>query len=132
MWQPVLDSLLRTDQQDTHSISDVCYILSLERSLFVVIYTAMYCIWDQRSSPSIEEWGLTLVHCDGQMVSGNRCSLNFLTYVVQLKENPRKTSVRNWPYWEFNPGPFGWETRVLPFYHSSGPVLQISYQLKLL
>ena len=28
--------------------------------------------------------------CDGEMVSGNKCGLNFLTFVLQLRENPGK------------------------------------------
>ena len=51
---------------------------------------AMYCSWGQRPSPSVDGWGMVLDDYDGQMVSGKKCGLNFLTFILQQRENPGK------------------------------------------
>ena len=57
---------------------------------FCYLMMTMYCIWGQRPSPSIDGWGMVLDDYDGQIVSGDNCGLNFLTFILQLKENPGK------------------------------------------
>mgnify|MGYP007063917160 CR=1 FL=1 len=74
--------------------SSPMYLISIY--LFLVVFflfyltMAMYCSWSQRPSPSADGWGMVLVDYDGQMVSGDNCGLNFLTFVLQLRENSRK------------------------------------------
>ena len=57
---------------------------------------ALYCSWGTRLSLSI---------MNSQMVSGDKCGLNYLTFVLQLKENPRKTSTRKLTRPGFEPTP---------------------------
>ena len=55
-----------------------------------------------------------------QMVSRDKCGLNFLTLVLQLKENPGKTSTKKLTQSGFEPGFAGWEATTLPLDHSGG------------
>ena len=54
---------------------------------------------------------------DGQIISRNKYGLNFLTFILQLRENSGKTSTRKLAWPGFEPGPTGRET-TLPLNHS--------------
>ena len=42
---------------------------------------------------------------DSQMVYGDKCDLNFLKFVLHLRENPgKKSQPGNWPDRDLNPG----------------------------
>ena len=60
--------------------------------LLFYLTMAKYYIWGLRPSPSIDGWGIILDDYDGQMVSWEECGLNFLEFVLQLRENLGKTS----------------------------------------
>ena len=65
----------------------------------------MNCIWGYRPSLSVDGW--RMFSNDDQMVSGDKCGLNFLTYVLQLRENLGKnlnqktdlTRIWTWARW---------------------------------
>ena len=83
--------------------------------IFDIFYltTAMYCNWGQRQSPSVDGRVMVLDDHD-QMVSGDKCGLNFMIFVLELRENPGKTSTRKLTRPGFEPGPIGWEVTTLP------------------
>ena len=41
---------------------------------------------------------------DGQMISGDECGLNVMTFVLELRENPGKTQPGNLPDRGLKPG----------------------------
>ena len=57
---------------------------------------------------------------DGQMSPGDECGQNVLTFVLQLRKNPAKTSTRKLTRPGIEPGPAAWEVTMLPLDHSGG------------
>ena len=58
---------------------------------------------------------------DGQMVSGDKCALNFWHLSYSWEKTPKKTSTRKLTRTGFKPSrPAGWEATMLPLDHSSG------------
>ena len=57
---------------------------------------------------------------DGHMKTGNECDPNFLTFVLRLRENPGKPSLRKLTRTGIEPGPAAREVTIQP-----GPLLFI-------
>ena len=68
-----------------------------------------------------------LVDYDAQMVSGDKSGLNFLTFLLQLRETPEKHQPGNWSDRDSNPEPLD-ESTTLPLDHS-GSLCQEMYFL---
>ena len=51
---------------------------------------------------------------DGQMVSGDKCGLNFLTFVLQLRDNPGENLIQETDPTGIWTGPVSWEAMTLP------------------
>ena len=73
------------------------------------------------------EMNMVLHDYDGQMIPGDECGLNFLKFVLQLRENPRKPSTSK-SHRGSNPGPLGERQRI---YHQRCSVLEI-WEIKVL
>ena len=54
----------------------------------------VYYSYGQGLSPSIEGWYMIWVIYDGYIRTGSEYGPNFLTFVLRLRENPGKTSIR--------------------------------------
>ena len=58
---------------------------------FIVVYlTAIYCSYVERPSPSIDGLYMVCMIYDGHMITGDECGPDFLTFVLRLREKPRK------------------------------------------
>ena len=57
---------------------------------------------------------MLLYDYDGQMIPGDECGLKFLTFVVQLRKNPRKASTRKMIQLGIEPGLDAWQATTLP------------------
>ena len=55
------------------------------------------------------------------MIPGDEWGLNFLVFVLQLRENPGKTSTRKLTQPGIEPGPAACEVTMLYLDHSAGP-----------
>ena len=69
------------------------FIFGLKFICSFVLLFYLTTAWGQRPSPSTD-WWMVLDYYDGQMVFGDKCGLNFQTFVLQLREIPRKTPTR--------------------------------------
>mgnify|MGYP007063911353 CR=1 FL=1 len=65
----------------------------------------MYCSWGQRPTPSVDGWGMVWMIVMAKWYPGKICGLNFLTFVLQLRKNPGKTSSRKLTLPGFEPEP---------------------------
>ena len=66
---------------------------------------------------------IVLDYYDSQMIHRDECGPNFLTFVLQLRKNPRKLTQPR-----IEPGPAAWEAMMIPLHYSSGKFL---YEMEL-
>ena len=74
--------------------------------------------YDQRPSPSVDELYMVLIIYDGHMITRDECGQNLLTFVLRLRENPRKTLTRKFIRPGIEPASAGREVTTLPLDHS--------------
>ena len=55
---------------------------------------------------------------DDEMIHGDECGLNFLTFVLQLRKNPGGNLSKETDLTCIETGPAGWEAMALPLDHS--------------
>ena len=68
---------------------------------------------------------------DGQMIPGDECGPNFLTFVLQLRENPKKSSTRKLTLPGIRPGPAVSEAMTLLLDHNNGHIFNVLHRLNL-
>ena len=108
--------ITQNNRAQVHYPPHTCFFLC-----YFYLTAAIYCSWGQRPSPSIDGWGMRndLDDYDGQIVSGDKCGLNFPTFILQLRE---KTSTRKLTNWDLN-RPAGWEVTSYPLTTAVVPIL---------
>ena len=72
--------------------------------------------WNLRPETITIQRQMVLDYCDGQIVYWDKCCLNFLTFIFQLKENPGKK-----PQPGIESRCAGWEAMMLPLNHLLAP-----------
>ena len=72
--------------------------------------TFMYYSYIQRPSPYVNGLYMVWIICGGHMITGDECSLNFLTFILRLSKMPGKTSTRKLTRPVIELGPAGSET----------------------